>query len=120
MEPQVSNSYADTAFRATNNKRKQHHRAALRHNDCLQKYAVRNAKRMARREVMEHQDLGPIMDACNLNSVGENVAYGYPTVDRRTMSRIIGVVDDMRYESLAREAEPTPCQVSPPDGLTDM
>jgi putative ABC transport system permease protein len=37
----------------------------------------------------------------------ESMAYGYPTVDRRTMSRIIGVVDDMRYESLAREAEPT-------------
>jgi len=35
------------------------------------------------------------------------MAYGYPTVDRRTMSRIVGVVDDMRYESLAKEAEPT-------------
>jgi putative ABC transport system permease protein len=37
----------------------------------------------------------------------ESMAYGYPTVDRRTMSRIIGVIDDMRYESLAKEAEPT-------------
>jgi putative ABC transport system permease protein len=34
-------------------------------------------------------------------------AYGYPTVDRATMSRIVGVVDDVRYKSLAEAAEPT-------------
>src|SRR5206468_376884 len=33
-------------------------------------------------------------------------AYGYPTVDRRTMTRIIGVVEDARYKSLAEVAEP--------------
>jgi putative ABC transport system permease protein len=37
----------------------------------------------------------------------ESMAYGYPTVDRRTMSRIIGVVEDVRYKSLAEAAEPT-------------
>ncbi|HWF84104.1 MAG TPA: ADOP family duplicated permease [Vicinamibacterales bacterium] len=34
-------------------------------------------------------------------------AWGYPTVDRKTMSRIVGVVQDVRYKSLAEEAEPT-------------
>jgi putative ABC transport system permease protein len=34
-------------------------------------------------------------------------AYGYPAVDRATMSRIVGVVDDVRYKSLAEAAEPT-------------
>ena len=34
-------------------------------------------------------------------------AYGYPTVDRKTMTRIVGVVQDARYTSLAEEAEPT-------------
>ena len=28
---------------------------------------------------MCHQDLGPILRGCNLRTVGENVAYGYPS-----------------------------------------
>ena len=28
---------------------------------------------------MYHQELGPIMSACGLGGVGENVAYGYPS-----------------------------------------
>lgn len=34
-------------------------------------------------------------------------AYGYPDIDPKTMSRIVGVVGDVRYKSLAEEAEPT-------------
>jgi predicted permease len=34
-------------------------------------------------------------------------AYGYPTVDRKTMTRVVGVVQDVRYASLAEAAEPT-------------
>ena len=34
---------------------------------------------MARRTEMYHQDLGPILEECGLNLVGENVAYGYRT-----------------------------------------
>ncbi|MCU1383186.1 MAG: hypothetical protein JWL71_1883 [Acidobacteria bacterium] len=34
-------------------------------------------------------------------------AYGYPTVDRKRMTRIVGVVQDARYTSLAEAAEPT-------------
>ena len=33
---------------------------------------------MATETSMYHQDLGPILEECGLNMVGENVAYGYP------------------------------------------
>jgi putative ABC transport system permease protein len=32
-------------------------------------------------------------------------AYGYPTVDRKTMTRIVGVVEDVRFKSLAEADE---------------
>ena len=34
-------------------------------------------------------------------------AYGYPKVDRKNMTRIIGVVDDVRFKSLAQPDEST-------------
>ena len=34
-------------------------------------------------------------------------AYGYPTVDRKTMMRIIGVVDDVRFTSISQNDEST-------------
>ena len=37
----------------------------------------------------------------------ESLAFGYPAVDRQTMYRIVGVVDDVRYKSLAEAPEPT-------------
>ena len=43
----------------------------------------------------------------NSDPLAGSFAYGYPTVDRKTMSRIVGVVDDVRYKSLAEDAEPT-------------
>jgi uncharacterized protein YkwD len=33
---------------------------------------------MAQQRRIYHQDLRPILDACKLSTVGENVAYGYP------------------------------------------
>ena len=72
-------TYQRTAFRATNNRRENHGLRRLKRNDCVQKYAVRNARRMARRGEMEHQKLEPIMRDCGLNYAGENIAYGYPT-----------------------------------------
>ncbi|GAA4677770.1 hypothetical protein GCM10023226_13770 [Nocardioides nanhaiensis] len=70
-------SYAQQAFAATNTQRKAARRVALGKNACLQRYATRQAKAMARRQSMFHQQLGPIMSACKLSMVGENVAYGY-------------------------------------------
>jgi putative ABC transport system permease protein len=43
----------------------------------------------------------------NTDPLAGSFAYGYPTVNRKTMSRIAGVVQDVRYKSLAEEAEPT-------------
>jgi putative ABC transport system permease protein len=34
-------------------------------------------------------------------------AYGYPTVDRKTMTRVIGVVDDVRFTSISQGDEST-------------
>ena len=46
---------------------------------CVDRYAEQQAARMAAERRMYHQDLGPILRACNLSAVGENVAYGYPS-----------------------------------------
>lgn len=72
-------SYSATAVKATNNARAAHGRKALRPHKCLHSFARRHAERMAAEESMYHQELGPIMEACGLSTVGENVAYGYPT-----------------------------------------
>ena len=70
-------SYAQQAFSATNAQRKAVRRVKLGKNACLQRFATRHAKAMARSQNMRHQDLGPIMRSCGLSMVGENVAYGY-------------------------------------------
>jgi uncharacterized protein YkwD len=71
--------YQRQAHNVTNNKREAHGLKELRRTDCVQRFAVRQAKRMAAQTSMYHQDLGPILKECGLNAVGENVAYGYPT-----------------------------------------
>lgn len=79
VEASPSTTYARTAFKETNEKRANHHRVRLDRGRCLQRFAVRHAKRMANRERMFHQDLGPILRRCRMRMVGENVAKGYPT-----------------------------------------
>lgn len=49
----------------------------LKKQRCVQKFAKKQARRMARQKRMYHQDLGPILQKCDLTSVGENVAYGF-------------------------------------------
>jgi uncharacterized protein YkwD len=70
-------SYQKEAISVTNVKRTHHDRARLRQQDCLQRFAVRQARRMATRESMFHQGMSPIMTTCGMRTVGENVAYGY-------------------------------------------
>jgi uncharacterized protein YkwD len=72
-------TYASAAVKATNQARVNHDRRKLRTSDCLRRFAVRQAKRMAAQEAMFHQDLGPVLRECGLRVAGENVAYGYPT-----------------------------------------
>ena len=39
--------------------------------------------------------------------MGGAFAYGGTTVDRTRLIRVVGVVEDVRYKTLAEEAEPT-------------
>jgi uncharacterized protein YkwD len=75
--PQVT--YQNQARVATNTARVAAGLVKVRKQDCVQRFATRQAKRMARQERMYHQDLGPILEQCHLSTVGENVAYGYAT-----------------------------------------
>ena len=71
--------YQNQGFEATNRVRQHHERAGFRSQDCVQRFAQRQAGRMARQDRMFHQDLRPVLQRCGLTSAGENVAYGYPT-----------------------------------------
>lgn len=63
----------------TNKARARHDRKRLKKNKCVDKFANTWARKMARRQELEHQSLGPIARKCNLRMVGENIAYGYPS-----------------------------------------
>src|SRR4051812_7861822 len=71
--------YAQQAFTATNAQRTHDGLRVLRASDCLKHAAVRQARLMAAREQMFHQDLGRVLRDCKLDTAGENVAYGYPS-----------------------------------------
>jgi uncharacterized protein YkwD len=70
--------YASQARKATNAERTSRDLPKLSKSDCLQRFAASLAQRMANQGRIFHQDLGPILNRCNLRTVGENVAYGYP------------------------------------------
>ncbi len=69
--------YQSSVFAATNQARAARDRGTVRVGRCVQRFAMRQARRMAARQEMFHQDLQPILRACGLAKVGENVAYGY-------------------------------------------
>lgn len=73
------NTYQKQIFSATNKQRAQRDRVKLRHQRCVQGFAVRQALRMAREERLYHQDLGRVANRCGLSMAGENVAYGFPS-----------------------------------------
>ncbi|GAB3201500.1 CAP domain-containing protein [Nocardioides hungaricus] len=72
-------TYQQQIFASTNQQREKRDRVGFRHQACVQRYAVRQAKRMARQQRMFHQDLGRVLRECGLSRAGENVAYGYPS-----------------------------------------
>jgi len=63
--------------RLTNSERADEGVEELRKQRCVDRFAGRQAKRMAAQDRMFHQDLGPIMEKCGLAGAGENVAAGY-------------------------------------------
>ena len=75
--PQVA--YATSAVQATNAARSQDDLRALDTDDCLQEFAGRQARAMANKQSLYHQDLGAIMRTCGLSMAAENVAAGYPS-----------------------------------------
>jgi uncharacterized protein YkwD len=68
--------YGTKVFKIVNNVRDNHDRVELRRNRCLQRFANRQAERMAKQRRLFHQNLGRIQNACNVGYVGENVARG--------------------------------------------
>lgn len=71
--------YGRAAFDATNDQRVRHDRRRLEKGDCLRGFAARQARRMAAREEIWHQDLQRVLEACDLSWAGENVAAGFPS-----------------------------------------
>lgn len=72
-------AYEKQAHQATNKQRARHDLVPLRRDGCLQRYADRQAKRMAKQRRVYHQDLGAMLRRCGLRMAGENVAMGFPT-----------------------------------------
>lgn len=71
-----SSEYQKDGIAATNRERSDRGIDTLRKNTCLQKLAVKQARKQAKANSMAHQPMGPIMRKCGMNQVGENVAYG--------------------------------------------
>ena len=78
--------YGNKIFSIVNDIRADHGRVKLRRNKCLQRFANRQAERMAAQRRIFHQDLGRIQRRCGVGYVGENVAYG-PFAARQMVRR---------------------------------
>ncbi|GHJ57716.1 hypothetical protein NOK12_02350 [Nocardioides sp. OK12] len=70
-------AYEKSVHKKTNVQRTKRDLVGLRKQKCVQRFADRQARRMADQERMFHQDLGPVLEKCDLSRVAENVAYGY-------------------------------------------
>lgn len=73
----VAEEYALGAVRATNVNRVENGLDKVDPQVCLQRMAVDQAKRMANREEIFHQDLVPVLTNCEMSNTGENVAFGF-------------------------------------------
>ena len=72
-------TYARQARAATNAERASVGLTDLGRQHCVKRAAVTQAKAMAGANQMFHQDIVPLLVACGLSVVGENVAFGYAT-----------------------------------------
>lgn len=59
---------------------------ALKHDRCLNRYAQRQARRMAKKQKMYHQNLTPVLRRCGQRAVAENVAWGFTTPRANTQA----------------------------------
>lgn len=72
-----SGTYEKDVISYSNQERAAKKLVKLKASSCLDRYAESQARTMAKQKKMYHQDLAPILKACKLRRVGENVAYGY-------------------------------------------
>lgn len=75
----AAEKYAQSAFKATNANRVENGISKVERHKCLRRLAVAQAKKMANRGEIFHQDLGPVLTACGMRAAGENVATGFKT-----------------------------------------
>ncbi len=52
---------------------------AMKYDRCLNRYAQRQARRMAKKQTMYHQNLRYVLRGCKQRAVAENVAWGFKT-----------------------------------------
>lgn len=79
--PSAQRTYANDAFQATNDNRADRGRVRLDKNACLQRFATRQARRMAAQQRLFHQRLQPIANRCRMRAVGENIGFGFRSGD---------------------------------------
>ena len=76
-------SYGTKVFIKANDARARHGKASLKRSKCLQRFAARQAKKMAKQQKLSHSNYGPAISKCGLSAWAENVAYspwGAPSV----------------------------------------
>lgn len=73
----TSGTYESDTIKYTNYERTKRGLVALKSSTCLDTYAERQARAMASQARLFHQSMSPILSACGLEAVGENVAVGY-------------------------------------------
>lgn len=61
----------------TNKAREAHGRKKLKKGKCFDRFAQRQAERMAEQQRMFHQNLRTVLRKCGARAVAENVAYGF-------------------------------------------
>jgi uncharacterized protein YkwD len=69
----------DEIVTRTNAERTQAGLPALKVSSCAAKQAAARTKVLVEEDRFEHDPLGPIVEACGIGTVGENLALGYPT-----------------------------------------
>ncbi|MFC5177748.1 CAP domain-containing protein [Nocardioides taihuensis] len=69
--------YRNVAARNVNDVRTDRDLHALKRGACLDKFAQRQARRMARKQTLYHQRLETVQSRCGMTYVGETVAAGY-------------------------------------------
>jgi len=72
-------TYENAVLKYTNIERTNRDLRALKISTCVDKYAEKQAARMRAAGKLAHQNMTTIMNGCGLKSVGENIAYGFPS-----------------------------------------